>query len=237
MFPAAIQTAEVEVPCTNLTAALDFFTTRADFRVDLIFPADAPPTAVISAYGARLRLIAVQPTAPLRLTLRVDAEQRPNFMRHETTGPDNLVIAQVDAEPKITVPVGTQEWIIIWNNDANTSGTGHAGMEYRDLIPGRSSGRFVASRIRIPDGGEVPDYVYFHRVRFRIVLCEVASVLIAALQPWSSAQIQSLDCCQTTAKSVHLARSLVTHKTAGRAAWPSVRNAKTHTRLPQPHSA
>ena len=150
MFPAAIQTAEVEVPCTNLTAALDFFTTRADFRVDLIF-------------------------------------------------------------------------------------SGGCAADGGD--PGRLSGRFVASRIGIPDGGEVPDYVHFHRVRFRIVLCEVASVSIAALRPWSSAQIQSLDCCQATVKSVHLAHSLASHKTARRAAWPSVRNAKTRMRLPRPHSA
>jgi hypothetical protein len=191
MLPSAIQTAEVDVPCSDLSASFDFFTTRVGFQVDLIFPADAPTMAVISAYGVRLRLITAQPLVPLRLCLCIDTAAWPNFVPHELTGPDDVVIALVDAEPKITIPVGTQEWIISRNNDANAWGTGRAGMQYRDLIPGRLGGRFVASHIRIPDGGEVPGYVHFHRVRFQIVLCEVASVLLAALRPWSSAQIQS----------------------------------------------
>lgn len=178
MFLSAIQTAEVEVPCTNLAASLDFFTTRAGFRVDLIFPADAPTTAVISAYGVRLRLNTAQPLAPLRLCLHIDTAAWPNFVPHELTGPDDVVIALVDAEPKITIPAGTQEWIISRNNDANAWGTGRAGMQYRDLIPGRLSGRFVASHIRIPDGGEVPDYVHFHRVRFQMIFCKAGWVRV-----------------------------------------------------------
>ena len=103
--PSAIQTAEVEVPCTNLATSLDFFTTRVGFRVDLIFPADAPTTAVISAYGVRLRLITAQPLTPLRLCLCIDTAAWPNFVPHELTGPDDVVIALVDAEPKITIPM------------------------------------------------------------------------------------------------------------------------------------
>jgi len=34
--------------------------------------------------------------------------------------------------------------------------TGRAGMHYRDLIPDRWDGRFVASHIAVPAGGEVP---------------------------------------------------------------------------------
>jgi quercetin dioxygenase-like cupin family protein len=178
MFPAAIQTAEVEVRCTNFAASLDFFTTRVGLRVDLIFPADAPTTAVISAYGVRLRLIAAPPPTPLRLTLRVDTSQWPNFVPHELTGPDNVVIALVDVEPKIMIPNGTQEWIISRNDDKNAWGTGRAGMQYRDLIPGRLGGRFVASHIRIPDGGDVPDYVHFHRVRFQMIYCKAGWVRV-----------------------------------------------------------
>ncbi|MEQ1867472.1 MAG: cupin domain-containing protein [Micropepsaceae bacterium] len=48
---------------------------------------------------------------------------------------------------------------------------GRAGMVYRDLIPGRLGGRFIASHIRIPDGGPVPDYVHYHRVRFQAIYC------------------------------------------------------------------
>ena len=49
--------------------------------------------------------------------------------------------------------------------------TGRAGMQYRDLIPDRQGGRFIASHIRIPDGGRVPDYVHHHDVEFQMIYC------------------------------------------------------------------
>eukprot|EP00039_Didymoeca_costata_P026817 m.16736 g.16736 ORF g.16736 m.16736 type:complete len:389 (-) comp5776_c0_seq1:91-1257(-) len=48
---------------------------------------------------------------------------------------------------------------------------GRAGMLYRDLIPGRQGGRYVASHIMIPNGGPVPDYVHYHNIRFQIIYC------------------------------------------------------------------
>ncbi|HEY3822345.1 MAG TPA: hypothetical protein VGL81_34505 [Polyangiaceae bacterium] len=48
---------------------------------------------------------------------------------------------------------------------------GRAGMQYRDLIPDRLGGRFIASHIRIPEGGPVPDYVHFHEIRFQMIYC------------------------------------------------------------------
>ena len=48
---------------------------------------------------------------------------------------------------------------------------GRAGMLYRDLIPDRLGGAFIASHIRIPDGGPVPDYVHHHDVRFQMIFC------------------------------------------------------------------
>jgi quercetin dioxygenase-like cupin family protein len=44
-------------------------------------------------------------------------------------------------------------------------------MRYRDLIPGRQGGRFIASHIVIPDAGPVPDYVHYHRIRFQMIYC------------------------------------------------------------------
>jgi quercetin dioxygenase-like cupin family protein len=49
--------------------------------------------------------------------------------------------------------------------------TGRAGMQYRDLIPDRLGGRVIASQIRIPEGGLVPDYVHYHRVGFQVIYC------------------------------------------------------------------
>jgi quercetin dioxygenase-like cupin family protein len=50
-------------------------------------------------------------------------------------------------------------------------GTGRAGMVYRDLLPDRAGGRFIASHITIADGGPVPDYVHHHDVRFQVIHC------------------------------------------------------------------
>ncbi|HEY8143889.1 MAG TPA: cupin domain-containing protein [Kofleriaceae bacterium] len=48
---------------------------------------------------------------------------------------------------------------------------GRAEMLYRDLVPGRDGGRLIASHIKIPTGGPVPDWVHFHTVSFQIIYC------------------------------------------------------------------
>ncbi len=48
---------------------------------------------------------------------------------------------------------------------------GRAGMHYRDLIPDRLGGSIIASHIRIPDGGPVPDMVHYHKVGFQLIFC------------------------------------------------------------------
>jgi mannose-6-phosphate isomerase-like protein (cupin superfamily) len=50
-------------------------------------------------------------------------------------------------------------------------GVGRAGMLYRDLLPGRQGGRFIASHIRIPDAGSVPDEVHYHNIQFQLIFC------------------------------------------------------------------
>ena len=49
--------------------------------------------------------------------------------------------------------------------------TGRAGMIYRELIPGRFGGRIAASHIRLLEGGEVSDYVHYHKIRFQVIYC------------------------------------------------------------------
>jgi quercetin dioxygenase-like cupin family protein len=42
-------------------------------------------------------------------------------------------------------------------------------MLYRDLIPGRLGGRYIASHITIPEGGPVSDWVHYHRIALQII--------------------------------------------------------------------
>ena len=59
----------------------------------------------------------------------------------------------------------------IRDSSSTTWGVGRAGMRYRDLIPDRQGGRFIASHIHIPSGGPVPDYVHYHKIRFQLIFC------------------------------------------------------------------
>ena len=52
---------------------------------------------------------------------------------------------------------------------ADEGGAGRAGMLYRDLIPSRLGGRYIASHIRILGGGPVADWVHYHRIGFQMI--------------------------------------------------------------------
>jgi quercetin dioxygenase-like cupin family protein len=132
---ANIDPARIILRSPNLTEALELFTSRLGFRVEMILPADAPRVAVVSGHG---------------VTLRLEAE------------------TEMAASP----PPASSEEFVLSRMDAGEWKEGRAGMQYRDLIPGRLGGRFIASHIRIPDGGETPDYVHFHKVRFQMIYCK-----------------------------------------------------------------
>jgi mannose-6-phosphate isomerase-like protein (cupin superfamily) len=165
-----IRLAQVLLPCRDLAATLAFFTDRLGFKVNLIFPADSPSTAVISGHGLTLHLEAGEPAAPITLRLLCDLASLPAGTPHVLTGPDGTRIELVEARKKLEVPEGTQEFVL--SRMAEAWGVGRAGMLYRDLIPSRLGGRFIASHIRIPRGGAVPDYVHFHRIRFQMIYCK-----------------------------------------------------------------
>jgi quercetin dioxygenase-like cupin family protein len=61
--------------------------------------------------------------------------------------------------------------ITVQKNDEHSWGDGRAGMQYRDLVPHRLGGKYIASHIRIPIGGPVPDYVHYHNIRFQLIYC------------------------------------------------------------------
>ena len=42
-------------------------------------------------------------------------------------------------------------------------------MLYRDLIPRRLGGRYIASHISLPEGGPVSDWVHYHRIALQII--------------------------------------------------------------------
>lgn len=168
------QTAQLVVSCSQFDATLSALTEELGFRVEVIFPADAPTTAVVSGFGVALRLESVSATtanAPTLLRLITD---RPAIL---ISTPD-ISIEWVSSNATLDIPNGKQEFTITRMNVADAWIKGRAGMQYRDLIPGRFGGRFIASHIRIPHGGPVPDYVHFHDVRFQMIYCAAGWVRV-----------------------------------------------------------
>ncbi len=124
--------ADVTLRCADFDAALTAYTDELGFRLDMIFPADAPRLARLSGHG---------------LTLHIErGNTRPREDGQRSAGG---VIARA----------------------ANDWGGGRARQPQRHLLTGRDGGRYIASHIRIPDGGPVPDYVHHHGVRFQLIFC------------------------------------------------------------------
>jgi len=170
--------AQVVVPCSDLANTLEYLTSIPGFAVDLIMPADAPTVAVVSGHGVALRLEQINDDrTPPPITLRLSGASAPSpELRALAPGMRrNLIVEFVATDAPVDVPAGVQQFLLTRLEGAGSWGVGRAGMLYRDLIPGRLGGRFVASHIRIPQGGPVPDYVHFHRIRFQMIFCRRGS--------------------------------------------------------------
>ncbi len=68
--------------------------------------------------------------------------------------------------PSGELPPFVPEFVITRGGE---SGKGRAGMLYRDLIPRRLGGRYIASHITIADGGPVSDWIHFHRIAIQMI--------------------------------------------------------------------
>lgn len=163
-----VQAAQVILPCDELDPTLEFFTDRLGFRVAAIYPADRPKTVVLSGYGLRVQLEKNGGGAPGSIRLLCTDPASVAGGATALTAPNGTRIELVDADPPIVVPPVQQEFVVTKHADAKW-GVGRAGMRYRDLIPSRLGGAFIASHIKIPTGGPVPDYVHFHKVRFQMI--------------------------------------------------------------------
>ena len=148
--------ADFVLQCDELTAALDYYTRQLGFRLEVIFPADNPRTAVLTGFGKCLHL--------------------------QRTG--NIAPATAAYVPSVAVHHASDD---SW-------GAGRAGMQYRDLIPDRLGGKYIASHIRIKDGGPVPDYVHHHHVKFQMIYCYKGWVRVVYEDQGQPIVMQAGDC-------------------------------------------
>ena len=80
-------------------------------------------------------------------------------------------VVRITMQPEAALPAGMAPFVpeFVLTRRGEGGGQGRAGMLYRDLIPGRLGGRYIASHITIPAGGPVADWVHYHRVVFQLI--------------------------------------------------------------------
>ena len=152
----------VLVPANPLDATIEFLE-RFGFRLEEIAPADDPAEALMTGHGLRLLLDRAHHGT---VELLVPSGDRRPPGRHP--GPGGLLIAV--ATPRVHVPPPAPAFV--HTRLAETPfHEGRAGLLYRDLLPSRLGGRWVASHIRAPEGGPVKDRVHHHGVRLQLIYC------------------------------------------------------------------
>ncbi len=161
--------AEICLPTTDLRADLGFFGKVLQMRLDMIYPADDPSVAVYSGHGLRVRL---EQKAGENPGLRILTDD-PTFADGANTlmSPGGTPVEIHPLDPPLILPETDHAFVVRRLADQAPWVIGRAGMQYRDLIPNRLGGSIIASHIRIPDGGPVPDMVHFHKVGFQLIFC------------------------------------------------------------------
>ena len=189
-----IEAAEVVYPCESLAENLAFFTETLGFRLQIVYPADAPRVAVVSGYGVRIRLEEKPGEAPVLLRLLGRGIDNGTGLAEELVAPNGTRVKfeATDAPPFIpellpslsVQKAGHQyNWVL-----------GRAGMQYRDLIPDRWGGAYIASHIRIQKGGPVADYVHHHHIIFQLIYCYKGWVRVVYEDQGPEFVMQAGDC-------------------------------------------
>ena len=169
--PGGATQAEMRLPSRDLHADLSFFGETLGFRLETIFPADDPAVAVMTGHGLRVRLERGAHEAPGAIRLRCERPDRFAAGETELQAPNGTRIEIRPAGPAFEQPPTRHALVVQRLNEDGSWKIGRAGMHYRDLIPGRLGGAVIASHIRIPDGGPVPDMVHYHTITFQLIYC------------------------------------------------------------------
>lgn len=163
--------AEMRLPTDELRDDLPFFTNTLGMRLDMIFPADNPSIAVFSGHGLRVRVEKGAPEPPGTIRILTDNPDTFADGQRSLTAPNGTRIEIEDRNPPLVLPETRHSFVVRRLADQAPWIIGRAGMNYRDLVPDRLGGAMIASHIRIPDGGPVPDMVHYHKVGFQLIFC------------------------------------------------------------------
>lgn len=163
--------AEMRLPTEELRDDIPFYTKTLGMRLDMIFPADNPQIAVFSGHGLRLRIEKGADEPPG--TIRILSDDPDGFAdgKRRLRAPNGTRVEIEERHPALVQPPTRHSFVVRRLADKAPWIIGRAGMNYRDLVPDRLGGAMIASHIRIPGGGEVPDMVHYHKVGFQLIFC------------------------------------------------------------------
>ncbi|KAI1367081.1 RmlC-like cupin domain-containing protein [Xylaria arbuscula] len=174
-----IESAEILLPSKGIAEDVEFWTSPAPglgFRMDQIYPADDPRVVTLTGHGLRLRLDKSAASAGSGIIRLLYSEPDLQSQPRELTSPSGTRVELVSAEEPLLQPPTKHAFIACRLKDNAPWVVGRAGMQYRDLIPARLGGAIIASHIRIPDAGPVPDHVHYHNVGFQLIYCHAGWV-------------------------------------------------------------
>ncbi len=154
----------------NLNDDIDFFS-NLGFRLDQIYPADNPTTAILSGHAITIRLDKSILSSPGTIHILTDFPEKLVSNGIELIAPNGTICKILPKTYQLKTPPTLHKFEVrqLLNNDPWI--IGRAGMHYRDLIPDRLGGSIIASHINIPEGGLVPDMVHYHTIGFQLIYC------------------------------------------------------------------
>ncbi|MBO3698101.1 cupin domain-containing protein [Roseivirga sp. E12] len=162
--------AQIILPGTDLNAEMSYFE-RIGFRLDNIFPDDDPEVAVMSGYGIQLRIDRSAKVSPPSIHILSDNPKDILGIENQLLSPGGTVITVGIKTYQVPAPLTKHKFEVRKLRDEAPWVIGRAGMQYRDLVPDRLGGGIMASHIRIPNGGPVPDMVHYHTIGFQLIYC------------------------------------------------------------------
>lgn len=186
----------IELAGDPIADTADFFVDSLGFRVTRVFPADNPREIEVSGWGLTVLLRSAPALAgPVTGTsLRLPAEARAKGMATEVTAPNGISIYFDTPSPTPTT-VALPQGVEVFVSDADAQWhVGRAGLEYRDLLPERLGGAVIASQIRLPHGGDVPDYVHYHQVALQFIYCRRGTIRVVYQDQGEPFEMRAGDC-------------------------------------------
>lgn len=126
---------------------------------------------MFSGHGVTLRLEQGGDAPGAVLRLYTDDPDAVADGARSLTAPGGTRVEVDEANPPLVLPETEHAFVVRRLADQAPWVIGRAGMAYRDLVPTRLGGAMIASHIRIPDAGPVPDMVHYHKVGFQLIFC------------------------------------------------------------------